>query len=440
MNSLVFFFCFALCSPSIVSFAKANENLSGFIIDLIHRDSPLSPFYNSSMTPSQLIKSAAMRSITRFNRVQLSFTNENHKPIPESIIILDNGEYLMRIYIGTPPVERLVVADTGSDLTWVQCAPCKKTKCFPQNTPLFNPRKSSTFRSIPCHSKHCTRLQEDWHECGNSGECKYTYLYGDNSFTNGNLAIDSIKFDTNTRRKGVKFPKSIFGCGHNNIGTFGIGHKATGIVGLGAGPLSLVSQLGHEIGHKFSYCLVPFSSTTNSKLKFGNHATISGNGVVSTPLIIKSSSPTFYYLCLKGITVGKECVEQIGHTHGNIIIDSGTTLTFLEPSFYNGFVTLVKKVMGVEPIQNPPKPLNFCFSYVNNMNFTNFIFHFKGANVPLNPKNLFIPYNNLICLAVLPNTQDGISILGNVAQIDFQVEYDLEGKKVSFLPTDCTKN
>ncbi|MCH97401.1 aspartic proteinase CDR1-like, partial [Trifolium medium] len=248
------------------------------------------------------------------------------------------------------------------------------------------------------------------------------------------LGTDSISFGSID----VTFPKSIFGCGHNNVVTFNGSGKVTGLVGLGAGPLSLVSQLGDSIGHKFSYCLVPLHSNTTSKLKFGDEAIINGNGVVSTPLIIKSSQPSFYYLNLEGITVGQKTV-QTGQTDGNIIIDSGTTLTSLETSFYNNLVAYVKEVIGVEEVKNPPSGYTFCFTSGDQTKFPEFVFHFTGADVTLKPENLFVAYaKNLSCLSVIPDNQT--SIFGNRAQVDFIVEYDLEGKKVSFAPSDCSKN
>ncbi|PNX88412.1 aspartic proteinase cdr1-like protein [Trifolium pratense] len=428
MHAFIFLFL-ALNSLYTPSFVEATKSFS---IELIHHDSPLSPFYNSSLTPSELITNAALRSISRSKRVTLSQNSELNES-PESIVIPNGGDYLMKIYIGTPPIERFAVADTGSDLIWVQCSPCKQ--CFQQDTPYYDPSKSSTFIGLSCDSKPCSLLPQDHHKCGKSNnECEYLYTYGDNSYTIGELGTDSINFG----QKDVTFPKSIFGCGHNNDVTFKRSRKATGLVGLGAGPLSLVSQLGDSIGHKFSYCLVPpFLSKATSKLKFGDdEAIINGNGVVSTPLILKSSQPSFYYLNLEGITVGQKTIHT---TDGNIIIDSGTTLTFLETSFYNNFVASVKEVIGVEEVQNPPSGYNFCFTSGEQTKFPSFVFHFTGADVTLKPENLFVPFaNNFICLSVIPNDQT--FIFGNRAQIDFIVEYDLKGKKVSFAPTDCSKN
>ncbi|GAU46736.1 hypothetical protein TSUD_402700 [Trifolium subterraneum] len=338
----------------------------------------------------------------------------------------------MKIYIGTPPIEKFAVADTGSDLIWVQSSPCEN--CFPQDTPYYDPNKSSTFISLSCDSKPCSLLPPRQHRCEKSNKCEYLYVYGDNSYTIGELGTDSINFGSND----VTFPKSIFGCGHNNVVTFNRTSKVTGLVGLGAGPLSLVSQLGDSIGHKFSYCLIPSYSNSTSKLKFGDEAIINGNGVVSTPLIIKSSHPTYYYLNLEGITVGEKTV-QTSQIDGNIIIDSGTTFTYLEPNFYNDLIASVKEVIGVEEVKDPPTPFSFCFIYGDQTKAPDFVFHFTGADVILKLENVFAVFeNNLSCLWIEPS--NGLSIFGNKAQVDFLVEYDVEGKKVSFAETDCSKN
>jgi len=436
MNPLLFF-CLAFYSVSSLIPTEANESPSGFTIDLIHRDSPLSPFYNPSLTPSQRIINAALRSSSRLNRVA-NFLDQNNK-LPQSVLIPDKGEYLMRFYIGTPPIARLAVADTGSDLIWVQCSPC--ARCFPQNTPLFEPLKSSTFTPSTCVSQPCTLLPTGQRLCGKRGECIYAYEYGDSSLSAGLLSMETLSFDSQGGGQTVAFPNSIFGCGLYNNFTAYSSDKVTGIVGLGAGPLSLVSQIGGQIGRKFSYCLLPFSSTSTSKLKFGNEAVITGNGVVSTPMIIKPSLPHFYFLNLESVTIEKKTVPT-GRTDGNVVIDSGTTLTYLEQTFYNNFAASLQETLGVQLVQDIPSPLRFCFPYRANFTSPAIAFQFSGgATVSLKPKNLFVKLSdrNMLCLAIAPSPLTGISIFGSFSQFDFQVEYDLEGKKVSFLPTDCSK-
>lgn len=443
MDSLVFIIL-ALCSLSSPPFLESSIIQTSFSVDLIHRDSRISPFHNPSTSQQDLIKKAVFRSHSRLNRFSLSLlSNES----PESIILPNNGDYLMRIFIGTPPIEKFVIADTGSDLTWIQCSPC--LKCFPQNTPFYDRTKSSTFSSVQCDSQSCTLLPKAQQLCGKSNECFYSYHYGDRSFSIGELGFDSISFGSSnstlqgansTTNVNITFPKSIFGCGYYNIFTSDSSGKSSGLVGLGAGPLSLVSQLGDSIGRKFSYCLVPFASNSTSKLRFGNEAVITDEGVVSTPLIIKSSQPTFYYVNLEGVMVGQK-IFKTDQTEGNIIIDSGTTLTYLAPPIFDSFITSVKEAIGIEQVEDRSSPFNYCFTYQPDINFPHIGLHFTGANVTLEPKNMLLLYHNdLLCLAVVPSNIEGISILGNVAQIDFQVEYDLGGKKISFVPSDCAKN
>ncbi|ESW21199.1 hypothetical protein PHAVU_005G050500 [Phaseolus vulgaris] len=431
------FFCLAFYSVSSLFSTEANESPSGFTVDLIHRDSPLSPFYNPSLTPSQRIINAALRSISRLNRVS-NLLDQNNK-LPQSVLIPHNGEYLMRFYIGTPPVERLAIAETGSDLIWVQCSPC--ASCFPQSTPLFQPLKSSTFMPTTCRSQPCTLLLPEQKGCGKSGECIYTYKYGDQySFSEGLLSTETLRFDSQGGVQTVAFPNSFFGCGfYNNITVFP-SYKLTGIMGLGAGPLSLVSQIGDQIGHKFSYCLLPLGSTSTSKLKFGNESIITGEGVVSTPMIIKPWLPTYYFLNLEAVTVAQKTVPT-GSTDGNVIIDSGTLLTYLGESFYYNFAASLQESLAVELVQDVLSPLPFCFPYRDNFVFPEIAFQFTGARVSLKPANLFVMTEdrNTVCLMIAPSPVSGISIFGSFSQIDFQVEYDLEGKKVSFQPTDCSK-
>lgn len=148
-------------------------------------------------------------------------------------------------------------------------------------------------------------------QCGKVGQCVYLNIYANKSFTIEVVGTETLSFDSTGGAQTVSFPNSIFGCGANNNLTFRSSDKATGLVGLVAGQLSLVSQLGAQIGYKFSYCLLPFSSTSTSKLKFGSEAIITTNGVVSTPLIIKPSLPSFTSSTLKSSPSAKRWCQRV---------------------------------------------------------------------------------------------------------------------------------
>jgi len=71
----------------------------------------------------------------------------------ESGVAVGSGEYLMDVYVGTPPRRFLMIMDTGSDLNWLQCAPC--LDCFEQRGPVFEPAASSTYRNVTCGDQRC---------------------------------------------------------------------------------------------------------------------------------------------------------------------------------------------------------------------------------------------------------------------------------------------
>ncbi|CAK9149495.1 unnamed protein product [Ilex paraguariensis] len=237
------------------------------------------------------------------------------------------------------------------------CAPCDS--CYPQDQPFFDPTKSSTYVELPCDSSPCQALPR--YTNGNtSGECKYHYSYADNSYTAGVLFSNTFTFGS-TEGQVFAFPNSLFGCGHDNSGTFNI--LGYGLVGLGGGSLSLISQLGAEIEYEFSYCLLPWIVNTSSVLRFGPDAIISGREVVSTPLVSTggSDSDTFYYLTLDAVSVGSMKIPS-NQIEGNIIIDSGSTLTMLNSDFYDEIEVAVTESISLDPVQDPPDNYRLCYN------------------------------------------------------------------------------
>ncbi|XP_038691342.1 probable aspartic protease At2g35615 [Tripterygium wilfordii] len=247
------------------------------------------------------------------------------------------------------------------------------------------------------------------------------------------LGIETI-YIASSIGKVISFPASVFGCGHQNHGKYS--GLAQGVVGLGGGLLSLVSQLKPKIEYKFSYCLLPWDAIFNSKIRFGHKAKTSNAKVVSTPMINKHPA-TFYYVSLKSITIGNNR-RKMSRNPGNIIIDSGTTLTMLHSSMYKDLEDIVKKEIGISPIPDPTKVLSLCYRTrsVLDINFPEMIFHFNGANLRLPPTNIFLEYHNLYCMMIVPN--DRISICGRISQANFQVEYDILNRQVSFVSADCS--
>ncbi|XP_023743912.2 aspartic proteinase CDR1 [Lactuca sativa] len=409
----------------------------GFTIDLIHRDSPLSPFYDPSLTVSRRVVAAFNRSFHRaqfFNSMLSGVTNIYPNP--------QLADYLMKISIGTPPQEIIGAADTGSDIIWTQCEPC--SYCFNQKLPIYRPDNSSTYNSITCDSKSCMLVP--MRSCTTSDNtCLYLVVYGDLSYSSGELATETVTLRSDTDGDSLAYPRVMFGCGHRNAGMFT--DDQSGIIGLGGGPFSLITQMGSSIKGKFSYCLVQMFPHVerSSKMYFGDAAMVAGDGVVSTPILSGYGRETFYYLNFEGITVGGQRVDfyttKPTSVEGNIIIDSGTSLTFFPEEFYNRLQLAVRHTMkDIVPVSpDRENNLRLCYNRLEVMaDLPVMVAHFNGADLELDPMNSFVQIGNAsICLAFAP--VDGVVIFGNLAQMNFLVGYDLNKKTVSFKRTDCMK-
>ncbi|KAL6312633.1 hypothetical protein AAG906_019512 [Vitis piasezkii] len=175
----------------------------------------------------------------------------------EAPVHAGNGEFLMNLAIGTPAETYSAIMDTGSDLIWTQCKPCKV--CFDQPTPIFDPEKSSSFSKLPCSSDLCVALPNS--SC--SDGCEYRYSYGDNSSTKGVLATETFTFGD------ASVPKIGFGCGKTTTDV----RTARGRAG-GARPRTTVADFQLRVP-KFSYCLTSIDDSKGiSTLLVGSEATV----------------------------------------------------------------------------------------------------------------------------------------------------------------------
>ncbi|XWS42799.1 hypothetical protein CRYUN_Cryun16bG0045400 [Craigia yunnanensis] len=425
----LFSLVFAILVLSCLCLVEAQKR--GFSVELIHRDSLKSPLYNPLETTSDRVNKALRRSFSRVHHFKSTSVSTKET---EADIIAYTGEYLMKISIGTPAFDIVAIADTGSDLIWTQCKPCNQ--CFKQDAPLFDPSRSSTYKTISCSASQCENLLGS--SCSSNNSCQYSVYYGDKSFSKGDVAADTLTLASTTGRP-VAVPKTVIGCGHNNDGTFD--ENTSGIVGLGGGEVSLISQLGTSIAGKFSYCLLPISKAgESSKMNFGSNAIVSGAGVVSTPLT-KRAIDTFYFLTLEAVSVGSNRIKfagSFGSNNGNIIIDSGTTLTFFPEDFYSELESAVSSQINATRVDGL-EDLSLCYDAQSDFAIPDITVHFTDADVKLQPLNtFFLVSDSVTCFTFSPI--QNFAIYGNLAQMNFLVGYDTVKQTVSFKPTDCSKN
>ncbi|KAF8047662.1 hypothetical protein N665_2889s0001 [Sinapis alba] len=328
----------------------------------------------------------------------------------------------MKLKIGTPPVEMEAILDTGSEIIWTQCLPC--LNCYYQRNPIFDPSKSSTYKQKQCNTP-------------DQSSCDYALLYGDQSYSKGSLATETVTIQSSSGHSYV-MPETVIGCSHNSSGFL---TTASGIVGLSWTSLSLISQMGKNMLGAFSYC---FSPEGTSKINFGSNAIVSGDGAVSTTMFTKKEKPGFYYLNLDAVSVGETRVETLGTpfhaVDGNMVIDSGTTFTYLPASYCSLVRESMEKVVTAERVTYANDD-TLCYKTDTMDIFPVITMHFSGgADLVLDKNNTYMSNGQAICLMIMCGPMTPIAeeaVFGNRAQNNFLVGYDHSSLLVSFKPTVC---
>jgi len=177
------------------------------MVDLVWRSFTVTHQNHHSITPHKLTSKELpmpwVSSILRLNHFNKSFVSPN---TPQSPLTSALGEYLMRYSIGTPPVEVYGILDTGSDITWLQCRPCQN--CFKQSTPIFDPSKSKTYKTISCTSDICGSTLGTSCEAP-TRSCKYFIHYSGGAQSQGDLSLETLTLGS-TNGSLVKIPRIMF--------------------------------------------------------------------------------------------------------------------------------------------------------------------------------------------------------------------------------------
>ncbi|BBN08491.1 hypothetical protein MPTK1_4g12020 [Marchantia polymorpha subsp. ruderalis] len=357
------------------------------------------------------------------------------------------GEYSMEISLGTPPQNFIAIADTGSDLVWLQCSTCDVSF----NGTLFDPSLSSTYSPLGC--TECDVLGRSELTC--TPNCQYTYNYADQSQTEGDFSLETLTLQ-NTNGTSTAIDNFKFGCGLRNQGTFS---GTDGLVGLARGPISFPSQIAPFLNNvnKFSYCLLGRydAESARSPLLFGESAVPANvSGTLFTPQLTpyEPSVIPFYYVNLLDVTVGSEALyipasafAIDGQGNGGFILDSGTTLTILNTVAYRCVVdTFVAQLGSRCPRVNLQDltGLEVCYNITTEqiVHIPNMVFNFEAADFDLPFDNIMIQFtttgtDTVMCLALLETT--GLSIFGNIQQQNFQVLYDEDNLQIGWVPADC---
>ncbi|KAJ4832608.1 hypothetical protein Tsubulata_027157 [Turnera subulata] len=359
-------------------------------------------------------------------------------PIANVVSGFRNNIFYVNFSIGNPPIPQLAVMDTGSNLLWVKCSPC--IPCYyAGSAQVFEPSKSSTFHTMPCEKYGCSSS-----ECNSDKQCPYNISYISGAVSHGIFASEQLTFET---PDGGSFivPNARFGCSRLVEGDQGDG-QFSGIFALG--PRSIVNR---RLGSKFSYCIGsirdPYYPYNN--LRIGSEAIMEG---YSTPLL---TDGRFYYVTLEGISIGETKIEIPRSTSQattwdkeGVVFDSGSQYTWLGGDRHLPLRTEVKRIIGTLLERYDDKePWHLCYYGQVERDLQGFpvvTFHFAdGADLDLDTGSLFFEHwPGTFCLAVGPTHAFGedernLSIIGVMAQQNYNVGYDLTTSKLYLQRIDC---
>ncbi|EOY31541.1 Eukaryotic aspartyl protease family protein [Theobroma cacao] len=408
----------SLSGPIILAVPSDPRRL---VVNLIHQDTIHSPFHGKSEDLA-----------TRLER-----TLQIRRTLPTTDIQADlvpiQNLFFVNFSIGQPPVPQLALMDTGSSLLWLQCQPCHR--CSYQNSPIYDSRSSSTYTMLPCSSKYCTYSQPL--NCTSSIPCFYNQQYVNGVGSMGNLAQEQLSFRTFDDGL-VVVHDVIFGCGFSN-GDLQGNKQMNGVFGLGFEPVSLATRLA-----KFSYCIgnVIDPSYIHNKLFLGDGAGVEGD---STPLKAIDGQ---YHVLLEGISVGEKKLpidpnvfEWKGVNTG-VIIDSGSVSTWLVKEAYDAIVKEVKSLLDPWLTETFTQKDHVCYRGTINQDLEGFptmtFLFVGGAELVLDTTSLFFQIKpDEFCLLVRQMIDSDQSVIGLMAQQNYNVAYDINGKKLSFQRIDC---
>ncbi|BFI20176.1 aspartyl protease family protein [Marchantia polymorpha subsp. ruderalis] len=450
--------------------AEREESLS-LIVEMVHKSHPKAPTHKRRLTQHEHVHERILADAKRVKELKKELHAKISMGVPDLSAVADaakydfltpvvsgftlgSGQYFVDFYLGTPPQKFSLIADTGSDLIWVQCPPC--VSCYSQIGPIFAPQDSSTYAPLSCVADECQMIPAPLNfTCSAEApvDCAYAYSYADQSITEGVFSTDTATMNVSKDGQTVRISNVAFGCGNFNVGPSLKG--AGGVIGLGQGPTSFTSQIGAYFGNKFSYCLVDYLDATSitSTLVFGEAGKRAKEQAQYTPFVQNPNSPTFYYVGVKCVSVGGRELDihpqvweitELGD--GGSIFDSGTSLTvFLEPAYLvilNAFQThICPTYTRVPALQG----LDLCFSterYEDDpfAKLPAFSVTFQnGAVFSPPPQNVYVEVaENTMCLAMQGSSSPfGFNIFGNLIQQNFEVAYDRQKQRLGFAPADC---
>lgn len=333
------------------------------------------------------------RRVSRFERHaqspssrRLAATDSNVDLYQVTPLLQGYGTHYATVWVGTPPQRKSVIVDTGSHFTAFPCVGCKNCGEEHHTDKYFDPTLSSTFRRLHCDECHgmsrCHKAEGQEEE-----RCVFSQSYTEGSSWSAYQARDRFFCGSNDVATGgsdpvdnsFAYPDFMFGCQTSETGLF-VTQLADGIMGMSAHPTTLVKQMYDRdilLKNMFSMC---FKRELQQE-KGGVIAGLLTLGGIDTrlntsPMVYaKNVAPNGWYTVnVKNIFLRKgggmsaaidldnqdmiiklPMKAKAVNSGKGVIIDSGTTDTYLSKALMTDFAASWKELTGAAYTNNALK-------------------------------------------------------------------------------------
>ncbi|PKI67916.1 hypothetical protein CRG98_011512 [Punica granatum] len=372
--------------------------------------------------------------------------------VPENLSIAEKHKYMLTLHILELSVSAsrrtYLLFDTGSPFTWVQCHGC--LNCFKIRGGPFDPRRSTTYRTLPFDSPLCQKQLRIRDSCG------FRISYPTSS-VEGITSLENVLFTT-TAGPPMTVPNLVLGCATSAPGvTFGNNdgphNPISGIFGIAMGLFrdSFMVITQYITKWKFSYCLPSWNAGhIQSNLLFGDDVKPLPRSAQTTPL----QTVQYYLNCYDISVAGKRLnldralfrVRPDGT--GGFIMDTGTAPTCLVAPAYDKVKEAIVLSLGrhMRP-GTPVRPYDLCYSWPlpRIPQLPSLTFHFQNADLEIDFWNVFQTVQvsrgrKSVCMIMHRADIRAPNLLGAVQQANYRFVHNLRDQTLSFYPETCRGN
>lgn len=310
------------------------------------------------------------------------------------------GSHYCTAHVGTPPQVTTLLVDTGSEMTGFPCEGC--LGCGEHTHPYFNPAKSSTFEEVSCdecqgYGTKCSAAQD---------KCLVALSYLEGSGWKGYQSKDVFSLSINEKTHTDLQTPFTFACETIESGLFEtqLENGIMGLINANATHLPNVLRQQNKIPNSFSLCM-GWELTSSEAGVHSGIMTLGGFDAShhTSPMVFVKNVGSFGYgAVIRRMYLQKSSGEIIPINADypqvdDVLIDSGTTLTYLSKKLAGGFLQTWRNVTGMEYTNDRIEITQ------NELNtFPTIILQFEGTNdQKCNITNLAGPLDQANCRDVL---------------------------------------